>query len=68
MTKDRGGYDLSSFDTSNVTCMNSMFLEAGYSNSSFRLDCSNWNVDKVTVHTDFNKNVTSKIIESQWKN
>lgn len=30
--------------------------------------CSNWNVDKVTKHTNFNYGVTSKVTAPQWKN
>ena len=55
--------DLSHFDTSNVTSMNSMF----YNCSNLTLDCSSWNVDKVTGHYNFNDNAP-KVIPPVWKN
>jgi surface protein len=55
--------DLSSFDTSNVTDMFSMFQWC----SKLTLDCSHWNVDKVTHHTNFNDNAPN-VIPPVWKN
>ena len=40
--------DLSSWNTSNVTNMNSMFQYAGENASSINLNLSNWNTSKVT--------------------
>ena len=55
--------DLSNFDTSKVTNMNGMFDSC----SNLTLDCSHWNVDKVTNHEDFNRNAP-KVIPPVWKN
>ena len=57
--------DLSGWDTSNVTTMYEMFCRAGM-NASWYLDCSRWNVSKVTSHPYFNSNVGDKVIEPQW--
>ena len=55
--------DLSNFDTSKVTDMSYMFRQC----SNLTLDCSHWNVDKVTNHDDFNYNAP-KVIPPVWKN
>lgn len=55
--------DVSSFDTNNVTDMQYMFDNC----SNLTLDCSHWNVDKVTSHKDFNHNAP-KVIPPVWKN
>ena len=55
--------DVSNFDTNNVTSMQSMF----YICSNLTLDCSHWNVNKVTSHTGFN-NDAPKVIPPVWKN
>ena len=55
--------DLSSFDTSNVTDMYAMF----YNCLNLALNCSHWNVDKVTNHYNFNFNAP-KVIPPVWKN
>ena len=55
--------DLSSFDTSKVTDMSWMFNGC----SNLTLDCSHWNVDKVTSHKDFNRNAPN-VIPPAWKN
>ena len=55
--------DLSSFDTSNVTGMNQMFSSC----SDLTLDCSHWNVDKVTVYDYFNRDAPN-VIPPAWKN
>ena len=55
--------DLSNFDTSNVTNMEYTF----YYCSKLTLDCSHWNVDKVTKHTDFNF-IANNVIPPVWKN
>jgi len=48
--------------------MKNMFYRTGEKSSFFKLDCSNWNVEKVTVHDDFNYGVSSKVIEPNWVN
>ncbi|MBE6150197.1 MAG: BspA family leucine-rich repeat surface protein [Firmicutes bacterium] len=55
------------FDTSNVTNMTAMFSMVGYKASSFYLDCSDWNVSKVTSFERFNEGVTSKVIAPPFK-
>ena len=55
--------DLSKFNTSNVTDMDNMFQYC----SNLTLDCSHWNVDKVTSHYGFNYNAP-KVIPPVWKN
>ena len=55
--------DLSSFNTSNVTDMAMMFNYC----SNLTLDCSHWNVDKVTSYNDFNDNAPN-VIPPVWKN
>ena len=55
--------DLSNFNTSNVTDMNSTFNYC----SKLTLDCSHWNVDKVTKYNNFNRNAP-KVIPPVWKN
>lgn len=55
--------DLSNFDTSKVTCMNRMFYDC----SNLTLDCSHWNVDKVTSYDYFNYNAPN-VIPPVWKN
>ena len=58
--------DLSEWDTQNVTTMGRMFENAG-KNAMWSLDCSNWNVDKVTYKIWFNKNVEAKVTAPTWK-
>lgn len=55
--------DLSNFDTSKVTRMGCMF----FSCSKLSLDCSSWNVDKVTEHFNFNF-AAYNVIPPVWKN
>lgn len=55
--------DLHSFDTSNVTYMHSMFHYC----SDLTLDCSHWNVDKVTSYDSFNRDAPN-VIPPVWKN
>jgi len=57
--------DLSGWNVSNVTTMYEMFIEAGC-NASWYLDCSKWDVSKVTSHSYFNDGVQSKVIEPKW--
>ena len=54
--------DVSNFNTSNATTMNGMFFAC----SNLTLDCSHWNVDKVTSHYSFNDNAP-KVIPPVWK-
>ena len=55
--------DLSSWNTSKVTTMRSMF------EGSFRLsvNCSNWDVSKVSDHKYFNSNAPGVILPSAWQ-
>ena len=67
------GNTYTAWNTSNVTDMSYMFHQAGY-NASFYLNCSNWDVSKVTSHDNFNTYLTSdsvayyttKIAAPQW--
>ena len=59
--------DLSGWDTSSVTNMASMFNKAGYS-ATWSLDCTSWNVNKVTSYSSFNAGVTSKVTAPTWVN
>ena len=59
--------DLSGWNTSNVTTMYEMFCQAGQ-NANWYLDCSRWNVSKVTSHPYFNSHVGNKVIEPHWIN
>ena len=55
------------FDTSKVTNMQMMFYRTGYA-GTWTLDCSNWNVDKVTKYTSFNLGSESKVTPPIWVN
>ena len=57
--------DLSGWNTSNVTSMYEMFCNTGY-NANWYLDCSRWDVSKVTSHPYFNANVGNKVVAPQW--
>ena len=59
--------DLSKWDTSNVTDMDTMFYYAGRK-ASFSLDLSNWNVNKVSSHDNFDGGVSNKVKAPQWLN
>ena len=56
--------DISNWDTSNVTDMSRMFLSC----INLTADCSRWNVDNVTNHTDFTPNGVNGVIAPVWKN
>lgn len=57
--------DLSGWNVSNVTNMYKMFQHTGgYAN--WYLDCSKWNVSKVTSANNFNYDVESKVIAPTW--
>ena len=55
--------DLSSFDTRGVTDMSAMFV------GCFKLsvDCSNWDVSKVTNHSNFNANAPDVTVPLAWQ-
>lgn len=55
--------DVSNFDTSQVTSMGGMF----YYCFVLKLDCSNWNVDKVTNYSNFNANAPG-VVRPIWVN
>ena len=54
------------FDTSNVTNMSEMFVNVGSNDTDFLLDCSKWNVQKVTNNVKFNYGVSMKVIAPNW--
>lgn len=54
--------DLSNFNTQNVTDMSGMFYDC----SNLTVNCSGWNVDKVTDHTSFNYNASGVIAPRTW--
>ncbi len=56
------------FNTSKVVNMEYMFANTGLTDSDFKLDCSKWDVNKVTMYKEFNSNVESKVIAPIWKN
>ena len=60
--------DLSGWDTSKVTDMSHMFNSAGKNASGWSINCSSWNVNKVTSHSVFNYGVTSKVTAPTWVN
>ena len=55
--------DVSSFDTGKVTDMSAMFV------GCFKLsvDCSNWDVSKVTNHSNFNANAPGVTVPLAWQ-
>ena len=55
--------DLSSWNTSNVADMSYMFRLC----SKLSVDCSNWNVSKVTNHSNFNKNAPEVTVPLAWR-
>ena len=54
------------FVTDNVTNMEGMFNGTGASSSSFRVDCSSWNVSKVTNYTNFYPAGDGKVTPPTW--
>ncbi len=58
---------LQNWNTVNATSMDFMFEYAGV-NASWFLNCTNWNVKKVTSHNKFNGSVESKVIAPNWVN
>jgi hypothetical protein len=56
------------FNTINVEDMTNMFYKTGYSSTKFTLNCSNWNVEKVTKRDAFNTYVASKVTPPKWVN
>jgi len=57
--------DLSNWDVSNVTNMNQMLQQTGF-RATWNLDCSKWNVSKVTSYQSFNSYVEDKVIAPTW--
>ena len=55
--------DLSNWNTGNVTYMNSMFGDC----SELSVNCSKWDVSKVTGHSNFNKNATGVTVPLAWQ-
>ena len=60
--------DLSGWDTSRVANMSSMFEYAGSNASTWQINCSSWNVNKVTNYSSFNLGVESKVTAPTWVN
>ena len=59
--------DLRKWDVSSVINMGSMFRQTGYE-ADWHLDCSGWNVSKVTYYTRFNYGVALKVSAPEWVN
>ena len=57
--------DLSNWTVSNVTNMDRMFYETGL-NAPYSLNLTNWTVNANVTHTDFDTNVTTKVIDPIW--
>lgn len=57
--------DISKWDTSYVTDMSYMFKKTGY-NSNWKINLSNWDVDKVDLYEGFNRYIKNKVIEPDW--
>ena len=55
--------DLSGWDVSSLTNASYMF----YRCSKLSVDCSNWDVSKVTSRSNFNKNATGVILPLAWQ-
>ena len=55
--------DLSNWNTSNVTKMGMLFYYA----SKLSVDCSNWDVSKVTNHFEFNTNAHGVTVPLAWQ-
>ena len=55
------------FNTGNVTSMKGMFYETGKASTKLSINCTNWNIDKVTNHDDFNYGVGTKITAPDWE-
>lgn len=58
--------DISGWDTRSAVYMQQMFLGA-FVQSTMILDCSNWNVDLVTIRSQFKDYAGGTIIEPKWK-
>lgn len=58
--------DLSNWNVSNVTNMYSMFQQTGYV-ANWLVDCSKWDVSKVTSYNNFDFQVDAKVIDPYWK-
>jgi len=59
--------DLSSWNTKSVANLGGMFSSAGKKANWF-IDCSSWNVSKVTNYVSFNDGVMNKVKEPVWVN
>lgn len=55
--------DVSRWNTANVTNMFQTFQF----DAKLVVDCSKWNVDKVTEHTNFNGNGADRVRAPNWK-
>lgn len=57
--------DLSGWNTANVTSMSQTFHTIGKT-AAWKVDCSKWNVDKVTNHSMFAYQVENNIVPPKW--
>ena len=55
--------DISNWNTSKATVMQSMFNGC----SKLSVNCSNWNVSKVTNHSNFNRNAPGVTVPLAWR-
>lgn len=65
------GFDIEfgdKFDTSNVTNVSSMFYRTGRFSKKFKIDCRNWDFNKVQEYDNFNTAVQSKVLAPAWLN
>ena len=59
--------NLENWNTQSATCMCHMFEYSGM-NAEWQLDCSGWNVDKITERFSFCTLNEDKITQPKWKN
>lgn len=57
--------NLSNWNTANVELMGVTFSDAG-KQATWYLDCSKWNVNKVSIYTMFNDGVEDKVKPPKW--
>ena len=57
--------NLEKWNTAKATTMGNMFENAGL-NTTWSLNCSKWNVAKVSYHPNFNAGVESKVKAPKW--
>jgi len=57
--------NIGKWNTAKATTMGNMFENAGL-NATWSLNCSKWNVAKVSYHPNFNAGVESKVKAPKW--